>query len=49
MSSVDTQVLPTGSWLLDKVHSSIGFAVDYMAGSSTERSATSTPPSPMGY
>jgi polyisoprenoid-binding protein YceI len=32
MSTVDTQVLPTGSWLLDKVHSSIGFAVDYMAG-----------------
>lgn len=32
MSTVDTQVLPTGTWLLDKVHSSIGFAVDYMAG-----------------
>jgi polyisoprenoid-binding protein YceI len=32
MSSVDTQVLPTGTWLLDKVHSSIAFAVDYMAG-----------------
>ena len=32
MSSVDTQVLPTGTWLLDTVHSSIGFAVDYMAG-----------------
>jgi polyisoprenoid-binding protein YceI len=32
MSSVDTQVLPTGTWLLDKVHSSIGFAIDYMAG-----------------
>jgi polyisoprenoid-binding protein YceI len=32
MSSVDTQVLPAGTWRLDKVHSSIGFAVDYMAG-----------------
>jgi polyisoprenoid-binding protein YceI len=32
MSTVDTQVLPTGTWLLDKVHSSIGFAIDYMAG-----------------
>ncbi|HWX97512.1 MAG TPA: YceI family protein [Solirubrobacteraceae bacterium] len=33
MSSVDTQVLPSGTWQVDKVHSSIGFAVDYMAGS----------------
>jgi polyisoprenoid-binding protein YceI len=32
MSSVDTQVLPTGTWQVDTVHSSIGFAVDYMAG-----------------
>jgi polyisoprenoid-binding protein YceI len=32
MNSLDTQVLPTGIWLLDAVHSSIGFAVDYMAG-----------------
>jgi polyisoprenoid-binding protein YceI len=32
MSTVDTQVLLTGTWLLDKVHSSIGFAIDYMAG-----------------
>ena len=32
MSSVDTQVLPTGTWQVDKVHSSIGFAIDYMAG-----------------
>jgi polyisoprenoid-binding protein YceI len=32
MSTVDTQVLPTGKWQVDKVHSSIGFAVDYMAG-----------------
>jgi polyisoprenoid-binding protein YceI len=32
MSGVDTQVLPAGTWQVDKVHSSIGFAVDYMAG-----------------
>ena len=32
MSTVDTQVLPTGTWLVDKVHSNIGFAVNYMAG-----------------
>jgi polyisoprenoid-binding protein YceI len=32
MSSVDTQALPTGTWQVDKVHSSVGFAVDYMAG-----------------
>jgi len=32
MSTVDTQVPPAGTWQVDKVHSSIGFAVDYMAG-----------------
>jgi polyisoprenoid-binding protein YceI len=32
MSSVDTQVLPSGTWQVDKIHSTIGFAVDYMAG-----------------
>jgi polyisoprenoid-binding protein YceI len=32
MSTVDTQVLPSGTWQVDKVHSNIGFAVDYMAG-----------------
>jgi polyisoprenoid-binding protein YceI len=32
MSTVDTQVLPAGTWQVDKVHSSIGFAVDYLAG-----------------
>lgn len=30
--SVDTQVVPTGTWGIDKVHSTIGFAIDYMAG-----------------
>jgi polyisoprenoid-binding protein YceI len=32
MNTVDTQVLPSGTWQVDKIHSSIGFAVDYMAG-----------------
>jgi polyisoprenoid-binding protein YceI len=32
MSTVDAQVLPAGTWQVDKVHSSVGFAVDYMAG-----------------
>ncbi len=32
MSSVDTQVLPSGTWQVDKIHSSVDFAVDYMAG-----------------
>jgi polyisoprenoid-binding protein YceI len=30
--SVDTQVVPAGTWSVDKVHSSIGFAVDYLTG-----------------
>jgi polyisoprenoid-binding protein YceI len=30
--SVDTQVVPTGTWSIDKVHSTIGFAVDYLSG-----------------
>ena len=32
MSTIDVQTLPAGTWQVDKVHSSIGFAVDYMAG-----------------
>ena len=32
MNTVDTQVLPSGTWRVDKVHSSIGFGVGYMAG-----------------
>ena len=32
MSTIDVQLLPAGTWQVDKVHSSIGFAVDYMAG-----------------
>jgi polyisoprenoid-binding protein YceI len=30
--SVDTQVVPAGTWSGDKVHSRVGFAIDYMAG-----------------
>jgi polyisoprenoid-binding protein YceI len=33
MSTTQTQqVIPTGTWNADAVHSSVGFAVDYMAG-----------------
>jgi hypothetical protein len=32
MSIIDVQALPAGTRQVDKVHSGIGFAVDYMAG-----------------
>jgi polyisoprenoid-binding protein YceI len=32
MSITEAQVVPTGTWSADKVHSTVGFAVDYMAG-----------------
>jgi polyisoprenoid-binding protein YceI len=32
MSSITEQAIPTGTWIADKVHSDIGFAVEYMAG-----------------
>jgi polyisoprenoid-binding protein YceI len=35
MSTTDTQVVPTGTWTADKVHSDIAFAVDYLAGTFT--------------
>ena len=35
MSTTEVQALPTGTWTLDKVHSNIGFAIDYMAGTFT--------------
>jgi len=35
MSTTELQAVPTGTWGLDKVHSDIGFAVDYMAGTFT--------------
>jgi polyisoprenoid-binding protein YceI len=31
MSTVQ-QVVPAGTWSIDKVHSSVGFGIDYMAG-----------------
>jgi polyisoprenoid-binding protein YceI len=35
MSTTETQAVPTGTWSVDKVHSNIGFAVEYMAGTFT--------------
>src|SRR3954469_3417075 len=35
MSTTETQAIPAGTWAVDKVHSNIGFAVDYMAGTFT--------------
>jgi len=35
MSTTETTALPTGTWALDKVHSDVAFAVDYMAGTFT--------------
>jgi polyisoprenoid-binding protein YceI len=32
MSTTELQAVPTGTWTADKVHSNIGFSVDYMAG-----------------
>ena len=32
MSTTETQVVPTGTWSVDKVHSTVGFAIKYMAG-----------------
>src|SRR3954454_23533075 len=35
MSTTETQSVPAGTWSVDKVHSNVGFAVDYMAGTFT--------------
>ena len=35
MSTTETQALPAGTWAVDPVHSSVGFAVGYMAGTFT--------------
>jgi polyisoprenoid-binding protein YceI len=35
MSITETQAVPAGTWTVDKVHSNVGFAVDYMAGTFT--------------
>jgi polyisoprenoid-binding protein YceI len=32
MSTTELQALPAGTWTADKVHSRIGFGVDYLAG-----------------
>lgn len=35
MSTPETEVLPAGTWSVDRVHSTVGFAVEYMAGTFT--------------
>ncbi len=35
MSTTQLQAVPAGTWAADKVHSDIGFAIDYMAGTFT--------------
>jgi polyisoprenoid-binding protein YceI len=35
MSTTETQAVPAGTWAVDKVHSNVGFAVDFMAGTFT--------------
>jgi polyisoprenoid-binding protein YceI len=35
MSTTEVQAVPAGTWTVDKVHSNVGFAVDYMAGTFT--------------
>jgi polyisoprenoid-binding protein YceI len=32
MSNATQQAVPTGTWIADKIHSTVGFAVPYMAG-----------------
>jgi polyisoprenoid-binding protein YceI len=32
MTTSELQTVPTGTWSVDRVHSTIGFSVDYMAG-----------------
>jgi len=32
MSTTDALVVPAGTWTVDKVHSNVAFAIDYMAG-----------------
>ena len=35
MSTTETRALPAGTWTVDPVHSSVGFGVEYMAGTFT--------------
>ena len=37
MSTTETQALPVGTWSVDRVHSDVGFAVAYLAGTFTGR------------
>jgi polyisoprenoid-binding protein YceI len=37
MSTTETQALPAGTWSVDRIHSDVGFAVAYMAGTFTGR------------
>ena len=37
MSITETQALPVGTWSVDRVHSDVGFAVAYLAGTFTGR------------
>jgi polyisoprenoid-binding protein YceI len=37
MSTTQTQALPSGAWSVDRVHSEVGFAVAYMAGTFSGR------------
>jgi polyisoprenoid-binding protein YceI len=37
MSTTETQALPLGTWSVDRVHSDVGFAVAYLAGTFTGR------------
>ena len=32
MATSETQVLPAGTWQVDRVHSTVGFSIEYMAG-----------------
>jgi polyisoprenoid-binding protein YceI len=32
MTTSETQTVPAGAWSVDRVHSTVGFAVEYMAG-----------------
>ena len=34
-TTTDLQVVPSGTWTADKVHSDIAFAVNYLAGTFT--------------
>ena len=35
MSTTELQAVPVGTWSVDKIHSDVAFAIDYMAGTFT--------------